>query len=222
MGRTDLIIFDVDGTLVDTATDVHICLNMALEKMNLPTITVDTAKKAIGPGPKDFIKYILGGQIEHAAEFHKIFRPLYLQHCADNAAPFDGIVELLHEVRDRNIKMAVATNKARSSNEAVLKALQLDSYFDVILSRDDVENSKPAPDMLLKACDQLNIATDRALMLGDTYNDIYAANAAGMKSCLALWGFSDDYQELMATSNYAIEHPRQILEIIESQVLENA
>ena len=67
----DLIIFDVDGTLVDTATDVHICLNMALEKMNMPTITVETAKKAIGPGPKDFIKYILGGQIERAVEFHQ-------------------------------------------------------------------------------------------------------------------------------------------------------
>ncbi|MBN1560100.1 HAD-IA family hydrolase [candidate division KSB1 bacterium] len=222
MRRFNLVIFDVDGTLVDTATDVHICLNMALEKMKLPTITVEMAKKAIGPGPKDFIKYILADRIDLAEEFHHVFRPLYLQHCADNAIPFDGIVELLQELRDRNIKMAVATNKARNSNNAVLTALQLDSYFDIILSRDDVENSKPSPDMLFKACDQLNIPPAKALMLGDTYNDIYAANAAGMKSCLALWGFSEDYQDLMAISTYAIENPLQILDIIESDILENA
>ncbi|RQW07055.1 HAD family hydrolase [candidate division KSB1 bacterium] len=222
MHRTDLVIFDVDGTLVDTATDVHICLNMALERMNLPAISVEIAKKAIGPGPKDFIKYILGNRLELADEFHQIFRPLYVQRCADHAAPFDGIVELLHELRDRNIKMAVATNKARNSNAAVLKALQLDSSFDIILSRDDVEHSKPAPDMLLKACQQLKTAPENAIMLGDTDNDIAAAAGAGMESCLALWGFADNYKELAERSTYAIDHPLQILDIIESEIVNHA
>lgn len=221
MQQYDLVIFDLDGTLIDTSTDVHLCLNMALEKMNLPTISMEIAKKAIGPGPKDFVKYILGDAMDRVDEFHQTFRPLYWERCADNAEPFDGIVELLKDLHDADIKCAVATNKAQHGTHAVLKGLELEHHFDVILSRDQVDNAKPAPDMLLKACDELDVHPDRALMLGDTDNDILAANAASIKSALALWGFSDHFDDLKKISTFAVEHPLDVLDIIESEMVIN-
>ena len=118
--------------------------------------------------------------------------------------------------------MAVATNKARQATDAVLNGIELNGYFDIILSRDEVELPKPAPDMLLQACHQLSISPDRTMMLGDTDNDILAAKAAEIKSCLALWGFSDHYETLKPLSTYAIEHPLQLLDIIESKVFQHA
>lgn len=221
MQHFDLVIFDLDGTLVDTSVDVHICLNLALEQMNLPTIDMAAAKQAIGPGPAHFIKYVLGGAADRAEEFHEVFRPIYWERCADHAEPFDGIIELLLELHDKNIKCAAATNKAHEGTQAVLNALELAHHFDIIISRDDVENHKPAPDMLLKACDELDIHPVRALMLGDTDNDILAANAASMKSALALWGFSDHFDELKKISTFAVEYPLDVLDIIESELVIN-
>jgi len=221
MQQFDLVIFDLDGTLIDTSVDVHICLNLTLEQMGLPTIDMAAAKQAIGPGPDHFTKYVLSGEANRAEEFHQIFRPIYWERCADNAEPFEGIQELLLELQDKGIKRAVATNKADRGTHIVLNALELAHHFDIILSRDDVENHKPAPDMLLKACQELDVHPDNALMLGDTDNDILAANSASIKSALALWGFSDHFDELKKISTFAVEHPLDVLEIIENEMVLN-
>ena len=86
--------------------------------------------------------------------------------------------------------------------------------FDLIMTRDEVKNPKPAPDMIIAACEALNIAKERALMLGDTDNDILAAQAAQIKSCLALWGYSNDMAELAKLSDHSAEHPMQVLHFI--------
>jgi phosphoglycolate phosphatase len=217
----DLVIFDLDGTLIDTSIDVHVSLNLALQQMNLPTISMEIAKKAIGPGPKDFVKYVLGDAMDRVDEFHQVFRPIYWERCADNAEPFDGIIELLKDLHDAHIKCAVATNKAQEGTHAVLNGLELEHHFDFILSRDQVEHPKPAPDMLLTACAELDVHPDRALMLGDTDNDILAANAAGIKSALALWGFSDHFDDLKKIATFTVEHPLDVMEIIEREMVLN-
>lgn len=221
MQQFDAVIFDLDGTLVDTSVDVHLCLNLALQQMNLPTISMEMAKKAIGPGPADFVKYVLAGAMHRADELHEVFRPIYWERCADHAEPFDGIIDLLNELRDAGIICAVATNKASDGTDAVLNGLNLTPYFDLIISRDAVPQPKPAPDMLLKICNDLDIHPDRALMLGDTDNDILAANAASMKSALALWGFSDHFDELKKIATFAVKHPLDVLQLIESEMVLN-
>lgn len=219
MNHIELVIFDLDGTLVDTAVDVHICLNAALQAMRLPQISMQLAKKAIGPGPKDFIKYVLGEENRgRAEEFHAAFRPIYQQHCADHAEPFDGILPLLNELKERGVKIVVATNKARKDTDIMLAVLDLEFYFDAILSRDDVAHPKPEPDMLLEACRRLHVLPEAALMLGDTDNDILSGRAAGIKSCLALWGYSDHFDELKKISTYSAEHPLDVLDIVESEI----
>lgn len=221
MQQTDLVIFDLDGTLVDTATDVHISLNLALEKMGLPLISLEIAKKAIGPGPKEFIGYVLGDSVERAEELREIFRPIYWQRCADNAEVFDGMLDLIHSLKKQHIKCAVATNKEYEGMIRVLKGLELDAHFDLLLSRDAVAHPKPAPDMILKACETLDVSPDRTLMLGDTNNDLLAAQAAGAQSCLVRWGYSHDIDALTKMASFSIDHPRDLLYLLKSEILEH-
>ncbi len=222
MPTFDLVIFDLDGTLVDTETDVYNSLNLALEKMALPRITLDTAKKAIGPGPNEFIKHVLGEHNLHRAEeFRDIFRPIYWRHCTDHSKLFDGIMPLLIELKNKRIHLAIATNKARSGTDPILQALNVLDFFHLIMTRTEVENPKPAPDMILAACERLNVPPEKTLMLGDTDNDILAARAAGVKSALALWGYSDHKQALTKLASFAVDHPLKVLELIESEIPEN-
>ena len=222
MHAFDLIIFDADGTLVDTETDVHISLNLALEALDLPLISIKTARKAIGPGPHDFLRYVLGEHNLHRGqEFREAFRPIYHEHCADHTAPFEGIIPLLEQLKKKRIKTAVATNKARKSTDYIFRKLGLDHFFDLIVARDEVKNPKPEPDMLFESCKKLAVAPHRTLMLGDTDNDILAARSAGIKSCLALWGYSHTMDELIQMADFAVHRPLELLHIIKNEITEN-
>lgn len=218
----DLILFDVDGTLVDTQQDVYISLNLALEEMDLPNISIDTAKLAIGPGPKDFLKYVLGEEnLYRAQEFRSAFRPIYWARCADHAELFPGMTQLLEKLKEQNIKLGVATNKARFGTDVIFKALKIHKSFDIIMTRDEVENAKPNPEMILSACKALNVFPERTLMLGDTDNDILAAQAAGAKSCLALWGYSNEMEKLKKLADFAVRHPLDLLQLSEKEIMQN-
>lgn len=217
-----LVIFDLDGTLVDTVTDVHISLNLALKQIGLPEISIDAAKRAIGPGPDEFLIHVLGKDNLHLQnEFREAFRPIYWEHCTDHATPFEGIVPLLKSLRDHGVKLAVATNKARPGTQPMLKALNLNTYFDAVLSRDDVKRPKPHPEMLLKACELVDVEPAEALMLGDTDNDILAARDAGIPSCVALWGYSHHFDELLDLAHYSAKSPQDVLTLFETEPVEH-
>ncbi|RPI03860.1 MAG: HAD family hydrolase [Calditrichaeota bacterium] len=219
MNSFDLVIFDLDGTVADTLTDVHLSLNLALEQLNLPQISVETSKKAIGPGPQEFIKHVLPSDSMHRSdEFHRVFRPIYLSHCIRHAQLFEGIRQLVDQLKNENILCALATNKARLGTQPLADKFSFDSLFNLVVTRDEVEKPKPSPDMLIKAADLLSIPTSRALMIGDTDNDLYAAQSAGMKFCLARWGYSDKMDELAASSDFVAAHPLEIMNFIKMDV----
>ena len=218
----DLILFDVDGTLVDTQQDVYISLNLALQEIGLPQISIRTAKLAIGPGPKDFMKYVLGEEnLYRTQALRAAFRPIYWERCADHVVLFSGMMQLLVELRECAIKLGVATNKARFGTDVIFKAHDVQNSFDLIMTRDEVEKPKPDPEMISFACNKLNAAPERTLMLGDTDNDILAAKAAGVKSCLALWGYSNQMEKLKEEADFAVQHPLGLLSLTEKEIIEH-
>jgi len=218
----DLVLFDVDGTLVDTQQDVYISLNLALQEIGLPQISMHTAKLAIGPGPKDFMKFVLGEEnLYRAQEFRAAFRPIYWERCADHAELFPGMTQLLDDLKEQNIKTGVATNKARFGTDVIFKALDVQKYFDIIMTRDEVEKPKPEPDMILTACKTMNVAPERTLMLGDTDNDLLAARSAGAKSCLALWGYANDMDRLEGLADFSVQHPLHLLHVIKKEIMQH-
>jgi phosphoglycolate phosphatase len=212
----DLVIFDLDGTLLDTAPDIHNCVLETLNTMGLPPIHISETKKAIGPNHETFAKIVMGhSPSNNAAAFFHIFRPLYIKNCAVKTRPFPGIVNLLEELKD--IKLAVATNKMLSLSQSILKQLDLLEMFELVVGPELVNKPKPEPDMVLYCAEKLDTVPAKTLLLGDTDNDILATNAAGAKSCLAGWGYSNHQEKLSSISDYCIKNPIDLLNIIKSK-----
>lgn len=209
------ILFDLDGTLVHTAPDVHRAINYARGELGLPPLSLAQALKAIGPGSDRFAQTVLGDEHTHLLEgYLEIFRPYYLQICAENSRPFPGIVELLEALR--SYRLAVVTNKRLVQSQALLKTIDLIDYFDLLVGPELVDHIKPAPDMIHYALDQLGLAPDQALMVGDTDNDLLAARAAGVTNCAVTWGYSDtDFIRSLAP-DHLIDKPDELLPILAS------
>lgn len=213
MKNFDLIIFDLDGTLLDTAPDVHDCLLKTLDILKLPPISIEQTKQAIGPNHEKFAKIAMGGATQQQVlKFFSIFGPLYSEKCAVKTKPFDGMTELLDELK--NYKLAVASNKRLKVTKFTLQQLNLIKKFDLVVGPETVTNPKPAPDMILYCAEKLGVSIEKTILIGDTDNDILAANAAGAKSCLAAWGYSFEQERLRHISDYYIQSPAELNSII--------
>jgi len=212
----DLIIFDLDGTLLDTVPDVHSSINITLKTMGLPLVTMAQAKKAIGPSRDIFARIILGeDNLSRTEEFFRIFRPTYEKNCYQKTRPFAGIMEVLEELK--NIKLAVASNKMLSMTKIILQELELEHHFDIIVGPELVQHPKPAADMIDYSLQRLRVAYDRAILLGDTDNDILAARAAGVQSCFAGWGYAATKDALKRDSNFYAQTPGDFLTIFQKK-----
>lgn len=213
MNNFELVIFDLDGTLLDTAPDVHDCLIKTLEILNLPPITIEQTKMAIGPNHETFAKIAMGGATKQKVlEFFQIFGPMYSENCAVKTRPFSGITNVLDKLE--NVKLAVASNKRLEITKSTLEQLKLKNRFELIVGPETVEKPKPAPDMILYCAEQVEIPIEKTILIGDTDNDILAANAAGAKSCLAGWGYSKEQEKLAKMSDYYIQSPDELTNII--------
>lgn len=220
MNSLDLILFDLDGTLCDSAPDVHDSVNLALQRMSLPEVSLDQTMRAIGPGPGVFSRIILGEENLHRFdEYREHFRPIYHDRCLTKTRLFDGIAELLEELRSRGIKTGMVTNKPLPGTKIILSGLGQFEGFDTVVCADMVENPKPAPDMIIKACEEASVGPQRAMMIGDTDNDILSANAAGVFSCLAGWGYSHEMDYLESLSDFRVAHPMHVLELLDQEKL---
>lgn len=214
----DLVIFDLDGTLLDTVPDIHDCVLKTLKIMGLPPIDISQTKMAIGPDHKTFAKVAMQqSSSEKVVDFFTIFRPLYIKNCAVKTKPFPGIVELLEELSDT--KLAIATNKMLSQSKNILEQLNLLDKFDLVVGPELVKYPKPAPDMVLYCVEELGVSPVKTLLIGDTDNDILSAKTAGVKSCLAHWGYSTHQEKLSEISDYYIQKPTDILNIIKPKIL---
>jgi len=208
----DLYIFDLDGTLLDTLTDLHLCINGALEQMELPVLPRHVVQEAIGPSAEAFGRVTLGGENLHRlSELLERFRVLYYQRCLDHTRPFPGIPSVLERL-DSSTR-AIATNKPLRGTRHILDALGLSHHFDTVIGPETVERVKPHPDMILYALDRAGVEAGRTLMIGDTENDLQAAAAAGVWSCLVEWGYSLQTDKLRESADFVISTPEQLLEL---------
>lgn len=209
-----LLIFDLDGTLLDTVPDVHSSVNNALKTMELPAATLAQTQRATGPSREIFAEIILSkANMHRIEEFFQIFRPVYKKNCYRKTKPFPGIIDVLKELK--GLKLAVASNKSLAITIKILKKLEMTKYFDLIVGPELVKHPKPAPDMITFSLQQFKIPPDRALVIGDTDNDILAAGAADVKSCFAGWGYSMEREMLKQKSDFYIKEPADIFSVIQ-------
>jgi 2-phosphoglycolate phosphatase len=209
----DTLIFDLDGTLIDSAPDVHFSVNCALKEMAAPLISRDEIKRAIGPGQDGFLKVIFPEvQKPDIHQFISIFRKYYWDHCLDQTALFPGIQTLLSTLSDT--QFAIASNKPKAFIERITTGLNVLDRFGCVVGPEDVEHVKPDPEMVVKVLELCKCKPDRALLIGDTDRDIMAGRAAGVRVCGVKYGYGDIHEIELQKPDFLIDHAEELLDIV--------
>ena len=180
-------LFDLDGTLIDTAPDINGALNVALNGAGCPGVNERLTRQWVGHGSQALLEQALTHQ--HAtyritdeafmARMLKCFVDYYSAHIADNSGPYPGVIDALRALQSRGARLAVVTNKLTGLSRQVLEELELDAYFDAIVCGDTLSQRKPDAAPARHACRLLNCATGDALFVGDSVTDVETARAAG-------------------------------------------
>lgn len=187
--RAELIIFDLDGTLIDSRKDIANSVNHTLKTIGLEPLNENIITSYVGNGVRSLMEKILIPSHSHL--FDKgmgIFLDYYAEHLLDNTFFFPGVIESLDYFADK--KMAVVTNKPENLSVKTLKGLDVYGYFKAVLGGDSLEKKKPSPEPILKVLSDLNIQKEAAIIVGDGLQDIAAGKGAGIKTCAVTYGFT--------------------------------
>ncbi|CDX24697.1 phosphoglycolate phosphatase [Mesorhizobium sp. ORS 3324] len=189
------ILFDLDGTLIDSAPDIAAAVNELLAARDLPPLSVDQVRAMIGGGVRKLVERafaaseapLRGSALEEA---NRVMAPIYRRHLTGLTKLMPGVREVLTQFHLNGIAMGVATNKPQLATREILLHFHLTEYLGAIVGGDAVTYLKPAPDALLLALDQLGVEPSDALMVGDSSGDVGAARAAGMPVALLRGGYT--------------------------------
>ena len=213
----DLILFDLDGTLLDTAPDLGLALNMQRERHGLQALPQSEIRPYASHGSKGLLA--LGFDITPDDASFDAMRAEYLALYDEvfKRAPvlFEGMEQLLAAIEARNLGLGVVTNKPRRFTEPLLQAIGLYDRAVCVVCCDDAERAKPYPDTLFLACDKARILPSNAIYIGDAERDIQAGRAAGMPTVVALYGYIDATDRPREWgADYLVEHVGELLELI--------
>ena len=190
------IVFDLDGTLVDTAPDLIDTLNFTLKRHGLPTVPYDEARPLIGGGAKTMIgrALVLDGRSATTADVDALYAPFvahYAEHIADRSRPFPGVPPALDRLAAAGHRLAVCTNKLERLSKRLLDALELSERFAAICGQDTFGVQKPDPQMFRATVALAGGAPGGAIMVGDSITDIRTARAANVPVVAVDYGYSD-------------------------------
>jgi phosphoglycolate phosphatase len=190
------IVFDLDGTLIDTAPDLIDTLNFTLSQHGLPTVPYEEARPLIGGGARGMIEkaLLLEGRSAATADVDALYAPFvahYAEHIADRSQPFPGLEPALDEMARAGHRLAVCTNKLEWLSKRLLDAMQLSGRFAAICGQDTFAVQKPDPRIFRSTVLQAGGEPHRAIMIGDSITDIRTARAANVPVVAVDFGYTD-------------------------------
>jgi phosphoglycolate phosphatase len=206
--QIEAVIFDLDGTLVNTLGDFQVALHRTMADLDLPPVSNALIEQTIGKGSEHLIRSLLAYQIARPevtgsghncaaltvdALFDCAWQPYQHHYLAINgqfASVYPGVADALNDLAAKGMQMACLTNKPLAFAQALLKDKALASFFGPVFGGDSFERKKPDPLPLLKTCEALGTAPARTLMVGDSSNDAQAAHAAGCPVVLVTYGYN--------------------------------
>lgn len=212
----EAVIFDLDGTLLNTLEDLCDAVNVALKTNDMPERTLEEVRQFVGNGVRTLmVRAVPDG--EDNPLFEKTFsdfKEYYEVHCKDKTGPYRGIVELMEVLHSREIKMAIVSNKIDSAVKE-LNDFYFSEYTEVAIGEMEGVARKPAPDTALKALKELDVPAERAIYVGDSDVDIQTAKNAGIECVSVTWGFRDRTFLLEHGATKLIDYPLQLLQCME-------
>ena len=198
-----LLIFDLDGTLVDSLEDITHSVNFTLGKLGRPLLHLDTVREYVGDGMEMLLTRALGEHTDLLEEAKGIYMVHQSRNLVVRSRLYPGVRETLEHFR--SIPMAVVTNKTLEFSEPLLERLGIRPYFGMIIGADAGLPLKPAPDAFLKIMKSLGIAKEYTVVVGDGTTDIRAGKAAGITTCAVTYGFRSE-EELRKTGPDHVIH----------------
>lgn len=206
-------IFDLDGTLLDTLQDLAAAVNFALRKNGMEEHSIDDIRRFVGNGVRKLIERAVpdGSKNPRIDEVFADFRSYYMQHSLDTTKPYDGITEILQELKQRGCKMAVVSNKMMAATQELVA--HFFPEIEVAIGENEAEGirKKPAPDMVFEALNRLGAEAESAVYIGDSDVDIQTAKNAGVPCISVLWGFRNREFLLEHGAQRFIEKPSEII-----------
>jgi phosphoglycolate phosphatase len=215
MGKTpvDLLIFDLDGTLIESKWDIAASVNLTLEELRLPQRSQEEIFGFVGDGVKKLLRLAVGG--DNGVRFDEalsVFRRHYLAHCLDRTVFYPGVEKTLSHFSEK--PKAVATNKSIEYTNVILHGLGPE-HFQVVVGGDNGFGLKPEPGMLLHIMERLNVPKDRTVLVGDSTNDINGGHNAGIRVCAVGYGMGNRERMAACQPDWFIERPEELMEIFE-------
>ena len=212
-----LVVFDLDGTLADTISDLGFAVNFALKENNLPTLPMGIFHTLVGNGMEDLVRRSMGEKGQNDELYLKVrkdFDEYYDAHSGDNTVPYEGIAELLSELESRGILTAVLTNKAHQYVGDILEKCFENHSFTLYRGQQEGIKRKPHPEALRLMLNELNCSEEDCLYIGDSEVDVKTAINANVDLVAVSWGYRTADQIRNAGASVIVSTPREILNYV--------
>ena len=208
------VLFDLDGTLLNTLDDLAASVAYAMKAMGLTPVTRDQVRQFVGNGARALCEKCLGKGAEAAAvdRLQALFQDHYKDHLHDVTAPYPGVMDMLKALRAMGVKRGVVSNKFSAATQAVCD-LYFGDLIDVVVGEGPGVRKKPAPDSLLAVMDRLGVSPEACAMVGDSPQDILAAKAAGCLAVGVTWGFRSRAQLEEAGADVIVDAAEELLNL---------
>ena len=201
LNHPEMVLLDLDGTLVDTVPDLAYCLDNMLRELSLPEAGETKVRKWVGNGIEQLVKRGLSNNFvtsdfnkdPEASLFEKalpIFIDFYKENACKHSRLYAGVREGLEYLTSNNFKLGCITNKLSQFTDTILETLEIQKAFGIVISGDTLTKKKPDPMPLLHAAEYFGISPNRSLMVGDSVNDVSAARAAGFQVLCVSYGYN--------------------------------
>ncbi|MCR5626813.1 MAG: HAD family hydrolase [Lachnospiraceae bacterium] len=213
-------IFDLDGTLNDTLEAIAYCTNKTLAEFGLDSVPIERFKTFVGDGARNQINrvcaYLCVKDEDLINRIYERYLQIFKVDCMYKVHPYDGIPELLKELKERGIKLGVLSNKPDMMTQKTIEDVFGTEVFDRVRGQFDGFPIKPAPDGALALAKDFNAEPYECIYLGDTNTDMKTGKSAGMYTVGVLWGFRDEKELRETHADAIIEHPLQVLKLIDT------
>lgn len=209
------VIFDLDGTVIDTRLDIAKAANKVLREFGCPELPEDVIGGFIGGGAELLVKRCLGEENMHLfPEVLKRFKAAYSENCLIYTDVYPGVKEVLEGLWADGIDMAVATNKAFPVTQKILRGLDIEKYFKVVVGPETVKNRKPHPEGVFIILERLNCQPENAMMVGDMDLDIEMGKNAGVLTCGVTYGIGSVESLVQAGADFILTDIRRLLYLV--------
>ncbi len=213
------VLFDLDGTLLDTAPDFITTVNRLMAEENLSDIPAEQTRRTVSNGARALVNMAFGLGFEEPGfdRLHKRLLEIYSEQLAVDTIPFPGIQEVLTFLGDNKVAWGIVTNKSITYTQPILDALAFNPAPQSVICPDHVVKNKPDPESLFLACKQLNCKTNEIIYIGDHQRDIICGQQAGSKTIAATYGYVAEGDDPSSwNADYMVDSAIDILPIIKS------